>query len=131
MATSEGWRGPLKEVKSEKAAPVSVRNETLCPATTPITRSSKSVCTGRTWGLELGLVTGITQAQLDHLSPHPRNHDLGCQGLPESGFWPIVVGPGVDPEIWWVLSEDNPFSSGSIVCRWGRVWWVAGGWGRT
>ena len=39
MATSEGWRGPLKEVKSEKAAPVSVRNETLCPATTPITEA--------------------------------------------------------------------------------------------
>ena len=47
----------------------------------------------------LGSITGITQAQLDHLSPHLRNHDLGCQGLPESGFWPIVVGPGVDPEI--------------------------------
>ena len=29
MAISEGWRGPLKEVKSEKAAPVSIRNETL------------------------------------------------------------------------------------------------------
>ena len=64
----------------------------------------------------LGSVTGITQAQLDHLSPHPRNHGLGCQGLPESGSWPIVVGPGVDPEIWWVVSEDNPFSSGPIVC---------------
>ena len=34
MATSEGWRGPLK-VKSEKATPVSVRNETLCLATVP------------------------------------------------------------------------------------------------
>ena len=37
MATSEGWRGPLKGVKSEKATPVSVRNETLCLATVPIT----------------------------------------------------------------------------------------------
>ena len=55
MATSEGWRRSLKEVKSEKAAPVSIRNETLCPATVPITRSSESVCMGWTWGLELGL----------------------------------------------------------------------------
>ena len=55
MATSEGWRGPLKEVKSEKATPVSIRNKTLCLATVPITRSSGSICTGRTWGLELGL----------------------------------------------------------------------------
>ena len=37
MPTSEGWRGPLREVKSEKAAPVSIRNEILCPATMPIT----------------------------------------------------------------------------------------------
>ena len=73
----------------------------------------------------LGSVTGITQAQLDHLSPHPRNHGLGCQGLPESGSWPVVVGPGVDPEIWWVVSEDNLFSSDPTVCRWGRVWLVA------
>ena len=55
MATSEGWRGPLKEVNSEKAAPVSVRNETLCLATVPITWSSETVCMGRTWGLEFGL----------------------------------------------------------------------------
>ena len=37
MPTSEDWRGPLKEVKSEKAAPVAIRNEILCPATVPIT----------------------------------------------------------------------------------------------
>ena len=79
----------------------------------------------------LGSIAGITQAQLDHLSPHPRNHGLGCQGPPESGSQPIVLGPGVDPEIWWVVSEDNPFSSGPIVCRCGRVWWVAGCLGRT
>ena len=48
IATSEGWRGPLKEIKSEKAAPVSIRNETLCPATVPITQSSESVCMGWT-----------------------------------------------------------------------------------
>ena len=36
MPTSEGWRGPLKEVKSEKAALVSIRNEILCLATLPI-----------------------------------------------------------------------------------------------
>ena len=50
---------------------------------------------------------------------------------PESGSQPIVLGPGVDPEIWWVVSEDNPFSSGPIVCRLGRVCWVAGCLGRT
>ena len=49
----------------------------------------------------------------------------------ESGSWPIVVGPGVDPETWWVVSEGNPLSSGPIVCRWGRVWWVARCLGRT
>ena len=48
IATSEGWRGPLKEVKSKKAAPVSIRNETLCLATVPITQSSESVCMGQT-----------------------------------------------------------------------------------
>ena len=47
----------------------------------------------------LGSITGITQAQLDHLSLHLSNHGLGCQGLPESLSWPIVVGPGVNPEI--------------------------------
>ena len=65
----------------------------------------------------LGSITGITQAQLDHLSLHLRNHGLGCQGLPESGSQPIIVGPGVDPEIWWVASEDNSLPSGPIVCR--------------
>ena len=48
-------RGPLKWVKSEKAASVSIRNETLCLATVPITQSSESICMGQTWGLELGL----------------------------------------------------------------------------
>ena len=79
----------------------------------------------------LGSVAGMIQAQLDHLPPHPRNHGLGCHGLPESGSWPIVVGPGVDPEVWWVVSENNLFSSGPIVCRYGRVWWVAGDLSRT
>ena len=78
----------------------------------------------------MGSVTGIIQAQLDHLSPHLRNHGLGCQSPPESGSWSIAVGLGVDSEIWWVVSEDNPFSSGPIVCGWGRVWWVAGDLGR-
>ena len=68
---------------------------------------------------------------MDHPSPLLRNHGLGCQGPPESGSRPIVVGPGVDPEIWWVVSEDHTFSSGPIVCTWSRVWWVAGGLGRT
>ena len=79
----------------------------------------------------LGSITGITQAQLDHLSSYTRNHGLGCQGSPESGSRPIVVGPGLDPNIWWVGSEENPFSSGPIVCGWGRVWWVAGDLGKT
>ena len=65
----------------------------------------------------LGSVTGITQAQQDHLSPHLRNRGLGCQGPPESGSQPTVVGPGVDPEIWWVASEDKSLPSGPIVCR--------------
>ena len=86
---------------------------------------------GRLGVWSLGSVTGMTRAQLDHLSPHPRNHGLGCQRLPESGSWPSVVGPGVDPEVWWVVSENNLFFSGPIVCRWGRVWWVAGDLGRT
>ena len=55
MATFEGRRGPLKEVKSENTTPVSIRNETLCLATVPITWSSGSIYMGRTWGLELGL----------------------------------------------------------------------------
>ena len=122
MATSEGWRGPLKEVKSEKAAPMSIRNETLCLATMPITRTSESVCMGWTWDLELGLHhwnnSGTTGSSLTS-SKEPWS---GVPGPPESGSWPIVVGPGVDPEIWWVVSEDNPFSSGPIVCKWGRVW---------
>ena len=29
MATFEGWRGPLKEVKSEKTTTVSIKNETF------------------------------------------------------------------------------------------------------
>ena len=37
----------------------------------------------------------------------------------------IAVGPVVDPEIWWVVPKDNPFSTGPVVFRWGRVWWVA------
>ena len=86
---------------------------------------------GRLGVWSLGSVTGIIQAQLHHLPPHPRNHGLGCQSPPESGFWPIVIGPGVDSETWWVVSESNLFSSGPIVCRWGRVWWVARGLGRT
>ena len=54
---------------------------------------------GRLSVWSLGSVTGITQAQQDHLSPHLRNRGLGCQGPPESGSQPTVVGPGVDPEI--------------------------------
>ena len=65
----------------------------------------------------LGSITGITQAQLGQLPSHLRSYCLGCQGPPESGPRPIVVGPGVDPEIWWVASEDNSLPSGPIVCR--------------
>ena len=123
MATAEGWRGPLKEDKSDKSQ--CLLGMRLCvrpPCQLPKAPSS-SVCGGLgVWSL--CSVTGITGAQLDHLLPHPRNHGLGCQGLPEPGSWPIVVVPGVDPEIWWVVSENNLFSSGPIVCRWGRVWWV-------
>ena len=131
MATYEGWRGPLKEVKSEKATPVSIRNETFVWPPCQLPEAPSLSIWGRLGVWSLGSVTGMTRAQLDHLSPHPRNHGRGCQGLPESGSWPIVVGPGVDPEVWWVVSENNLFFSGPIVCRWGRVWWVAGDLGRT
>ena len=84
---------------------------------------------GRLGVWSLGSVTGITQPQLDHLSPHLRNYGLGCQGPPptESGSWPIVVGPGVDPEIWWVVCEDNLFSTplfagGAGFGGWPGVW---------
>ena len=130
MATCEGWRGPLKEDKSDKSQ--CLLGMRLCvrpPCQLPKAPSS-SVCGGLgVWSL--CSVTGITGAQLDHLLPHPRNHGLGCQGPLQSGSRLIVVGPGVDPQIWWEMSEDNPFSSGPIVCRWGRVWWVAGSLGRT
>ena len=135
MATSEGWRG--KEVKNAKVAPVSIRDEILCLATMPITRSSESICMGWTCSLELGLavwslgsITGITQPQLDHPSPHLRNRGLECQGpsvwLPDHCF-----GPAVDPVTWWAVSEDSPSCSGPVVCRWGRARQVAGCLGRT
>ena len=80
MATSEGWRGSLKEVKSQKAAPGSIGMR-LCvwPLFQLPEAPSLSVWGGLgVWSL--GSITGITQAQLDHLSPHLRNHGLGCQG---------------------------------------------------
>ena len=57
IATSEGWRGPLKEVKSEKAAPVSVRNETLCRPLCQLAKApSPSVWGGLgVWSLALSL----------------------------------------------------------------------------
>ena len=122
MATSECWRGTLKEVTSEKAALVSIRNETLGIATMPITRSSKSICTEQTWSLELGLHHWNNSSTTGSSPISSEEPWSGVPGPPESGSWPIVVGPGVDPEIWWVVSEDNPFSSGPIVCKWGRVW---------
>ena len=54
-AASEGWRGPLKEVKSEKASPLSIRNKALCLATLPFIQSSESASMGQTWGRELRL----------------------------------------------------------------------------
>ena len=69
----------------------------------------------------MGSVTGITQAQLDRLLSHPRNHGLWCQAPPESGSQPIAVGPEVDPEIWWVVPEDNPFSIGPLQVGQGMV----------
>ena len=41
---------------------------------------------------------------------------------------PLLLGLGWTPRFWWLVSEDNPFSSGPIVYRWSRVWWVAGIW---
>ena len=99
MATSEGWRGPLKEVKSEKAAPVSNRNETLCPATVPITQSSKSVCMGWAWGLELGLRHWNNSGTIGSSLTSSEEPWSGVPGPPKFGSQPIVVGPGVGPEI--------------------------------
>ena len=75
----------------------------------------------------LGSITGITQAQLGQFPSHLRSYCLGCQGPPESGPRPIVVGPGVDPEIWWVVCEDNLFSTplfagGAGFGGWPGVW---------
>ena len=61
---------------------------------------------------------------MDHFSPHLRSHGLGCQGPSQSGSQPIAVGSRVDPEIWWIVSEDNPFSSGPLFV--GRAGF--GGW---
>ena len=87
---------------------------------------------GWTWGLELGLRHWSNSATIVSSLTSSEESWSGMPGLPlESGSRPIVVGPGVDPEIWCVVSEDNPLSSGPIVCRWGRVWSVAGDLGRT
>ena len=97
MATSEGWRGRLKEVKSVKAAPVSIRMR-LCvrpPCQLP-KAPSLSVRDGLVvWSL--GSVTGIIQAQLGHLSPHPRSHGLGFQGPPSLVPSPLLLGLGWTP----------------------------------
>ena len=122
MATFEGWRGPLKEDKSE--VPVSVRNETLCPATVPITQSSESICMWWTWGLELVLHHWNNWGTIGSSLTSSEEPWSGVPGPLESGSQPIAVGPEVDPEIWWVVPKDNPFSTGPIVCRWGRGWWV-------
>ena len=67
MATYEGWRGPLKEVKSEKATPVSIRNETFVWPPCQLPEAPSLSIWGRLGVWSLGSVTGITQAQLDHL----------------------------------------------------------------
>ena len=33
----------------------------------------------------------------------------------------MAVGPEVDPEIWWVVPEDNPFSIGPLQVGQGMV----------
>ena len=53
MATCEGWRGPLKEDKSDKSQ--CLLGMRLCPATVPVTQCSESICMWWTWGLELVL----------------------------------------------------------------------------
>lgn len=105
---------------------MSVRDETLCLATVPLAEALSSSVWGRLSVWACGLChwnnSGTTGSSLTHL----RNRGHRVPGPPESGSQPTVVGPGVDPEIWWVMSEDNPFSSCPIVCRWGRVWWWPG-----
>ena len=72
---------------------------------------------GRSWGLELGLCHWNNSATIGSSLTSSEESWSGVLGPPESGSRPIVVGPGVDPEIWCVVSEDNPLSSGPIVCR--------------
>ena len=131
MATSESWRGLLKEVKNEKAAPLSIRNETLCPASMPITWSSESVCMGWTWSLELGLRHWNNSGTFGSSLTSSEEPWSGVPGPPWVWFPDHCWAWDVELKIWWVVSEDNPFSRGPIVCRWGRVWRVAGGLGRT
>ena len=54
---------------------------------------------GRLGVWSLGSVTGITQPQLDHLSPHLRNYGLGCQGPPPPSLvpGPLLLGLGWTP----------------------------------
>ena len=102
LATSEGWRRPWKEVKSEKAAPVSIRNETLCLVTMPITRSSQSVYIGRTWGLDLGL--------------HHWNNSgtIGSSLTSSEELWSGVPGP---PWVWFLVH---------CCWAWGGPWDLVG-----
>ena len=85
MATSEGWRGTLKNVKSEKAAPVSDRNETLCPATTPVIQTCKSVCMGQSWGPELRLCHWNNSGTIGSSLKSFDEPWSGGPGSPESG----------------------------------------------
>ena len=110
---------------------MSFRDEILCPATMPITRSSESICMGWTCGLELGLRHWNNSATTGSFLTSSEEPWSRVPGPPLSGSQPIVVGPGVDPVIWWAVSKDSPFCSGPVVCRWGRAWQVAGCLGRT
>ena len=78
---------------------MSIMNESSCPATVPITRSSESVHMGCMWGLELGLRHWNNSGTIGSSLTSSEEPWSGVPGPPESGSRSIVVGPGVDPEI--------------------------------
>ena len=76
---------------------------------------------GRTWGLELGLCHWNNSGTIGSSLVSSKEPWSGVPGPLESGSQPIAVGPEVDPEIWWVVPEDNPFSIGPLQVGQGMV----------
>ena len=97
MATSEGWRGTLKNVKSEKAAQCLIGTRLCVRPPRQLYKPVSLSVWGRVGDLSLGSVTGITQAQLDHLSSHLMNHGLEGQGPLNLVPSPLLLGLGWTP----------------------------------